>query len=127
FGQLGKGLVDIDVVLIPQLEQKTIQRALELRAIHRRTRGDAADGILQGPTRIAKDQIGIKIPGESHAGALRAGSLLAVKRKQSRIQRLVANAAAEAEKTLVENLLATLGDQMNYSITEPQTLIHPRF
>ena len=77
--------------------------------------------------RIGKNQFGIEIPGEAHAGALAAGALLAVERKKPRIERLVADAAAETEKSLIENLLAALGNQMDHAVAQTQSLIDHRF
>ena len=75
----------------------------------------------------AKINCGIEIPSEAHAGALAASALLAVERKKPRIERLVADAAAETEKPLVENLLAALGNQMDDAVAQTQPLIDQSF
>jgi hypothetical protein len=49
---------------------------------------------------------------------LTASALLAVERKKPGVERLVTNPAAEAEKTLVENLLAAIGDKVNHAIAQ---------
>ena len=56
-----------------------------------------------------------------------ARALLAIERKQARVEGFVTDAAVETEKSLIENLLAALGDHVNDAIAQAQPLIDHRF
>ena len=101
--------------------------ALGFRAVDRRAGRDPANGASQRLARVGEDQLGIEVPGKAHAGALAARALLAIERKQARIEGFVADAAVEAEKPLIENLLAALGDHVNDAVAQAQPLIDHRF
>src|SRR4029453_3879918 len=45
----------------------------------------------------------------------------------ARVQRLIADTASETKKTLIEDLLAPLRDEMNHAIANAEPLIHQRF
>ena len=123
FRLFGEGFVDVDIVLVFELGQQALHRPLHFGTVHRRARRDAAQRVPERLARIGKNQFGIEIPSEAHAGALAASALLAVERKKPRIERLVADAAAETEKSLIEDLLAALGNQMDHAVAQTQPLI----
>ena len=90
-------------------------------------RDNAAERVFHRPARIGKDQLRIEVIGKTHAGAILTGALLAIERKQPRVEGLIADAAAETKKPLVENLLAAFRNQMNDAVAQAQTLIDHRF
>src|SRR3990172_6528520 len=125
FRQPAEGFVGIDTAR--QFLEQPLHGALQVRGVGAEGIGDGGEGVTDGLARIGENQLGSEVPLKAHATALRASALAAVKRKKARVERLVADAAGEAEEPLVENLFAAFGDQMNDAVAQAQPPIDHQF